>query len=333
MPRVLVVVLDWNGIEDTKKCIHALLQQTWNEFKILIVDNGSIKPVVDYLNIANDKIEIVRNSSNTGFTGGVNIGIQKALSQKYPYIALLNNDAIPERNWLESLVLSAEKNNTAITTGAVLNDTGDLIDSAGEAFSDWGISFPRQRGASPDNLPPSGYTFGSTGGAVLYKTKLFQEIGLFDEKFFAYYEDADINFRTQLAGYRAYYTKEAIIYHKQGATSSKIPGFTVYQMFKNLPLLFWKNIPNKLLLKTGVRFTILYVAMLSKAVIRGTGWPAIRGVFVSIWYFWTSILWKRFNIQRSKKVSDDYIWSIFYHDLPPEQTGMRKFRKLFTGKD
>ncbi|OYW85342.1 hypothetical protein B7Z17_02480, partial [Candidatus Saccharibacteria bacterium 32-49-10] len=61
--------------------------------------------------------------------------------------------------------------------------------------------------------------------------------------------------------------------------------------------------------------------------------PALKGFLASIWYFWTSALWQRFDIQRRRKVSADYIWSILYHDLPPEQTGMRKFRRLFTGKD
>ena len=107
----------------------------------------------------------------------------------------------------------------------------------------------------------------------------------------------------------------------------------MYQTFKNLPLLFWKNVPTKLLVKVGLRFFILYTLIFGNAIKNGSGWPALKGVFASIYYFWTSALWKRLQIQRSKKVSADYIWSILYHDLPPEQTGMRKFRKIFTGKD
>jgi GT2 family glycosyltransferase len=333
MPSVLIVVLDWNGVFNTRKCVEGLLRQTYRDFEILLIDNGSIDVVSDNLNIDDKRLKIIRKSINTGFAGGVNTGIKKALRDNFDYVALINNDAIPNENWLECLIKSAEINDTDINSGVMLNVNGDFIDSTGELFSIWGISAPRYRGKNSKNIPKSGYVFGSTGGAVLYKVSLFKDIGLFDETFFAYYEDADINFRAQLAGYKASYTNKAIAYHQQGATSNKIPGFTVYHTFKNLPLLFWKNIPTKLLLKVGSRFILLYMLIFANAIKHGSGWPALKGVIASIWYFWKSALWKRFKIQHNKKVSADYIWSILYHDLPPEQTGMRKFRKLFTGKN
>lgn len=335
MTSVLIVVLNWNGIDDTEKCIESLLSQTYGNFQILIIDNGSKDDSVGRLQkIASDhaeKIQIVINSQNLGFAGGVNTGIRYALENNFDAVALFNNDAVADKNWLKNL----EKNlttDTSIVTGFLLHADGKTIDSTGDFYSSWGIGFPRFRDTQAANAPESGEVFGASGGSSLYKTRLFKQIGLFDENFFAYYEDADISFRTQLVGQKVYYAKDAIAYHEQGATSNKIPGFTVYQTFKNLPLLFWKNIPSKLLLKVGARFILLYTLIFGNAIKNGSGWPAFKGILASIWYFWTSALWKRFKIQGSKKVSAAYIWSILYHDLPPEQTGMRKFRKLFTGK-
>src|SRR6201999_312952 len=87
--------------------------------------------------------------------------------------------------------------------------------------------------------------FVASGGASLYRIKMLQEIGLFDEDFFAYYEDVDLSFRAQLAGWKVAYAPRAVAYHQIGATSGHIKGFTTYQTIKNLPLLFYKNVPRK----------------------------------------------------------------------------------------
>ena len=335
MTSILIVVLNWNGIDDTEKCVESLLAQTYKDFKILIVDNGSkdnSKERLEKLAANNPHdIHVIYNPQNLGFAGGVNTGIQFALENDFDAVALFNNDAVADKDWLKNLELNL-RGDTSIVTGLLLHADGKTIDSTGDFYSSWGIGFPRFRDTKSTNAPDSGQVFGASGGSSLYSTDLFRKIGLFDENFFAYYEDADISFRTQLIGQKVYYTKDAVAYHEQGATSSKIPGFTVYQTFKNLPLLFWKNVPTRLLLKVGSRFLLLYTLIFANAIKNGSGWPALKGIFASIWYFWTAALWKRFKIQGNKKVSADYIWSILYHDLPPEQTGMRKFRKIFTGK-
>ena len=332
MTSILIVVLNWNGINDTEKCVASLIDQDYTDYKILIVDNGSRDDSVariEKLVAKNpDRIVTIANEKNLGFAGGVNTGIKYALTHNFDAVALFNNDATADPRWLSSLEkkLTGE---TSIATGLLLHADGKTIDSTGDFYSSWGIGFPRNRDQPVSAAPDSGYVFSASGGASLYKTALFEEIGLFDEKFFAYYEDTDISFRAQLAGHKICYTKDAIAYHEQGATSKKIPGFTVYQTFKNLPLLFWKNVPTKLLPKVGLRFILLYTLIFGNSIKNGVGLPALKGLLASIWYFWTSALWDRFDIQQRKKVSADYIWSILYHDLPPEQTGMRKFRDIF----
>lgn len=332
MPSVLIVVLNWNGLKDTIECVSSLLNLSYENFHILVIDNGSkTKPTPSHF-ANNEHISIKLNKKNVGFAAGVNIGIQHAIESDYNFVALINNDAVVDREWLSELVKASDRFDASICAGLLLDYESNLIDSAGEMYSSWGVSFPNARDLPRDNSPESSFTFGATGGAVLYRTALFKDIGLFDEKFFAYYEDADLNFRSQLAGHASYYTSTAIAYHKRGVTSKKIPGFTAYQMFKNLPLLFWKNVPVKLVPKIGIRFFILYTSMFGKAVVSGSGIAACKGVFMSIYSFWATAIWQRFSIQKHKRVSASYIWSLIYKDLPPHQSGMRKIRRIFIGK-
>ena len=335
MPSVLIVILNWNGIEDTKKCLDSLFAQTYANFDILVVDNGSIDDSLDVLRgieSKNDRVTVLANPKNKGFAGGVNTGIRYALEKKYDSVALFNNDAEADKDWLKELVKGLEQKDTAIATGLLLHEDGKTIDSTGDYYSTWGMPFPRNRGDKTEQKPQSGYVFSGSGGASLYKMSLFKEIGLFDEAFFAYYEDVDVSFRTQLAGRKVYMTNTAIAYHKQGATSSKIPGFTVYQTFKNIPLLYAKNVPVGLVFPIGVRLFLLYVLIFGNAVKNGVGLYAFKGWLASIGYFWTRSLWQRFKIQANKKVPTSYINGIILHDLPPDQTGMRKFRSRFTAK-
>jgi GT2 family glycosyltransferase len=335
MTSVLIIVLNWNGMKDTEKCLDSLLKQSYKDFKILVVDNGSVGNDLENLRKIekkHDTISLAVNKHNKGFAGGVNTGIKYALKRDFDAVALFNNDAEADENWLSELVEGFKQPNTSITTGLLLHEDGKTIDSTGDYYSTWGMPFPRNRGDSTDKAPESGFVFSGSGGASLYRTSLFKEIGLFDESFFAYYEDVDVSFRTQLAGHKIYFTNKAIAYHKQGATSSKIPGFTVYQTFKNIPLLFIKDVPAGLLLPIGIRLFLLYILIFGNAVKNGVGVPALKGWLASIGYFWTKSLWIRFGIQGKKKVPTSYIKSIILHDLPPDQTGMRKFRKIFTGK-
>lgn len=330
-----IIVLNWNGIEDTLECLESLLSQSHKDFHIVVVDNGSTDSSKLNLDEIQKKhpatIDVIYNPYNFGFAGGVNTGIEWALNEEYEYVALLNNDAVADKKWLEQLVKPAKQDEVGITTGLLLREDGETIDTTGEQYSHWGLAFPRNRGDKTHKAATEGFVFGASGGASLYKTALFKDIGLFDEDFFAYYEDADISFRAQLAGWKVAYTPKAIAYHKQGATSKKIPGFATYQTFKNLPLLFLKNVPGKLLFTVGIRFYFAYWLILANAIVHGNGWPAVKGAWMGFILGFKK-LGERQAIQKYKKVTASYIQSILWNDLPPDQTGIRKVRKFFTGK-
>lgn len=336
MNRVVIIILNWNGIVDTLECLNSLQKQSYKNYSILIVDNGSSDNSKELLNKYQEKhsnnTDVIYNSKNFGFAGGVNIGIKWALNKNYDSIALFNNDATVDKDWLLNLVKPMKNKDVGISTGLLLRKDGKTIDTTGDWYSKWGLAFPRNRNDRA-NKAPSGeeFVFGASGGASLYRTEMVKEIGLFDDDFFAYYEDVDISFRAQLNGWKVKYIPTAIAYHEQGATSNKISGFAIYQTFKNLPLLFIKNVPRGLLFSVGIRFLFAYKMMLINAIVKGNGKPALKGFWASL-----KLSFKKINernyIQKNKKVSVEYIKSILWPDLPPDQTGLRKLRSFFTGK-
>mgnify|MGYP000302340130 CR=1 FL=1 len=332
MTSVLFIVLNWNGKKDTLKCLGSLRGQSISH-SVVVVDNNSRDGSIEAISKQFPDVLILAQKKNRGFAGGVNVGIRYAIKNGFDKVALFNNDAIADPKWLESLVAGMKKSRASIVTGLLLDARGETIDDTGEFYSTWGVSFARNRNEPVEAAPKAGFVFGATGGASLYKTSLFKEIGLFDESFFAYYEDIDLSFRAQLAGHKVYYTDKAVACHERGSTSKKISGFGVYQTFKNLPLLYTKNVPVGLLFPIGIRLLLLYVLIFGNAVKNGDGVHALKGWLASVGYFWTRAIWLRPIIQLRRKVSSDDIYSILYRDLPPEQTGMRKLRKFFTGKD
>lgn len=332
--KVAIIVLNWNRLQDTLLCLESLRNQSYDNYEIFVIDNASSEKSTRLtLDAVRSKtVHILYNSRNLGFAGGVNVGIRRALRNKFDYVALINNDATAHSDWLAMLVRASIDNESAITTGLVIHSDEKTIDSTGDWYSIWGMPFPRDRNAPAVKIPRSGTVFGGSGAGTLYTTQLLREVGLFDEDFFMYYEDVDLSFRAQLYGYTAFYTQHAMVYHKRGASSITVPGLAIYHTFKNLPLLFIKNVPFRLMLVIAPRFTLAYSLILGNAIRKGAGVYAVRGYLAQIPLFWFHALPARVKIQREKKVSTSYIRSILWPDLPPDQTGLRKFRSLFTGK-
>ena len=263
--KIAITVLNYKGWRDTKKCIEALLKQTYKDFEIYLIDNGSgDESVKELKNLKDDRLHLHLEEKNTGFTGGVNIGIKWAIENDFEAVALLNNDAVANPDWLENLVEPLRNGGISAVTSLMLDKTGKLIDDAGDIYSTWGIPSLRAEDEPKENAPESGFVFGGTGGATLYRTEVFKDIGLFDEDFFAYNEDVDIDWRMQLAGYKIWYEKSAVVLHKHSATSSKIPGFTINQVFKNLPQVFWKNVPFPMIIPMFFKFHLVYVSVKTK---------------------------------------------------------------------
>lgn len=323
--KVLVIILNYKGWEDTIKCIESLRKQSYKDFQIYLIENGSgdesakkLEPIVS----GDKQIIFDQQEVNTGFTGGVNIGIQYAIDNNFDGAVLFNNDAQADKNWLKNLVDAHQRTKAEVVTGLLLSEDGKAIDDAGDVYTMWGVPELRSEKKPASEAPESGYVFGATGGATLYTTTLIKEIGLFDETFFAYNEDVDISWRAQLAGHKVYYEKSAVAYHKHSATSSKIPGFTTTQVFQNLPLVYWKNVPLGLLWPIGWRFFLAYNMFIFWKITQGAFVPMVKGIWRS-WKLLPHALRQRRKIQRSKVVDNAYLRTIIAPNLP-----MKSFNRI-----
>jgi GT2 family glycosyltransferase len=328
-PNVSVVIPSWNAKDELKSCLDSLLAQTL-EHRIIVVENGSVDGSVEFIQEAYPQIELIVHEVNKGFAGGVNAGIRRSIEQSDDYVALFNNDAIADKNWLKHLVEAAETSGTiGIVTCKFMDIEGKHLDSTGDIFTSWGLPYPRGRGEPvSDKYDTETEIFGASGGASLYRIAMLQEIGLFDEDFFAYYEDVDISFRAQLMGWKVRYAPEAIAYHQIGATSGKIRGFTTYQTMKNLPLVVYKNVPRKYLWHITWRSLVARTLFFGRAILRGQGWYALKGDMKAT-YLTFKKRGERKRIQKLRKVSEEYVWSIIEHNLPPNAYKLRKLRSLY----
>ena len=330
--KVAVVIPNWNGKEDLDDCLRSLTSQTQSSH-IIVVDNGSKDGSVEFLKSKYPNIELIEHKKNLGFDGGVNAGIKRAMIDGFEYIALLNNDAVVDINWLKNLVINMNTGTVGVVTCKIKSSDNSHIDSTGEFLTSWGLSFPRGRDeVDSGQYEKTEFVFGASGGASLYRSSMLKEIGLFDEDFFAYYEDVDISFRAQLAGWKVIYEPKAIAYHKIGATSGKIKGFTTYQTLKNLPFVLIKDVPVNLLPHILPRFLVAYLSFYVSAISRGQVVPATKGVFIGLLLTPKKLL-QRITIQKSRKVGNDYIKSIIVWDLPPNALKLRRLRdRLRKGK-
>lgn len=323
--KICIVVPNLNGMDSLRACLDSLLAQS-QPHDIIVVENGSVDDSAAFLSANYPTVKVLPQAVNLGFAGGVNVGLRYAIQNHYEAAALFNNDAVAEPDWLRNLVRGLEDEHVGIATGTLMTIDKLHVDSTGDLYTTWGLPYPRGRGEAPsERYNEQTAVFGASGGASLYRLAMLKQIGLFDEDFFAYYEDIDISFRAQLAGWGVRYVPSAIAYHQIGATSSRMKGFTVYQTIKNYPWLAIKNLPGRFLPVVLPRLALAQCLFIGRAFQRGLGWYAMRGLFVAIVKLPKKLAERR-HIQRKKVVSDQYIWSIMTHDLPPNARALRQLR-------
>jgi hypothetical protein len=310
MPQVSVIVLNWNGKHLLSECLTALAHQTFEDFEVLLVDNGSTDDSVAFAQKHFPNVRLCALKENLGFTGGNNFGFREARGR---YIALLNNDTAVTPGWLEALVKALESHPEVgfCASKLVFYDDHNCIDTAGDYFSIAGAGSKighLDRADKREYTEPS-FVFGACAGAAIYRKNMLDEIGLLDDDFFLSFEDADLSFRAQLKGYRCLYVPEALVYHKVHATIQKNSPFYVYYGHRNLEFVYVKNMPSRLIAK----YFFLHVLddLISFVFFVGQGraldylrakWHAFRAL--------PKLLQKRRLIQSQRTVSVAYIDSL-----------------------
>jgi GT2 family glycosyltransferase len=314
-PDIAIIVLNWNGREFLKICLDSLRTQTFKGFKVILVDNGSTDGSVEFVRENYPEVAVIALDKNYGFAKGNNVGIEEALKNKdIKYIALLNNDTEATPYWLGELIQALDNNtDVGFCTSKMLRFYNrQIIDEAGHAFCRYGFAYKIGVGEEDkgqyDNFR---MVFGACAGAVMYRRAMLEEIGLFDEDFFAYCEDIDLDFRAQLQGYKCLYVPTAVIYHIGGGTAKWGSAKCIYLsnrnritvLLKNMPLfLFLKNFFGILWVELKTAIQVIFLKPHRRIMLKG-GIDALRQL--------PKTLKKRRKIQQSRKVSNKYIESLF----------------------
>ncbi|MEA2098434.1 MAG: glycosyltransferase family 2 protein [Patescibacteria group bacterium] len=228
--EVYIIVLNWNGKEDTLECLKSLEKINYSNYKIIVVDNGSEDDSVFEIKKQFSNIKIIENKKNLGFSGGNNVGIKYAISNGAHYVLLINNDTTVEKDFLSELVKKGESDEKIGVLGSKIyfHSEPNRIWFAGGKVN-WlknkgtHIGLDQIDNRQYDKAEEMDYL---TGCCLLIKREVIEKIGVLAEDYFLYYEDTDFSLRAKNAGYKIVYVPKSKIYHK--ISRSIKPGSSSY---------------------------------------------------------------------------------------------------------
>jgi GT2 family glycosyltransferase len=245
-PNVIIIILNWNGCDDTLACLTSLNNLDYPAYKVIVVDNGSVDDSIAVIRAAFPQVTYVEAGTNLGFVGGNNLGLEYAHKMGAEYTLLLNNDTEVAPNFLQKLVEAAEEDPTVGVAGPMIyyHATPKVIWSAGGVLN-WRRGSTRMVGIGEidndqfDGAPhPMDFI---TGCAFLIKMPVYEQVGGFDSRFFAYYEETEWCVRVARAGYRILLVPQAKVWHKISPQARESSPRVNYYMTRNR-LLFLKCI-------------------------------------------------------------------------------------------
>lgn len=278
MKKIILVTVDFNSEKETHDLLASLSGIDISDFtfEIIVVDNASKIPFTLHTSEKKKSLHVIRNNTNTGFTGGYNTGISYALSKQADYVLLLNNDTIVDKNFVHELLHIAEsdekiglvapkiyfakghefhrENYTADELGSVLWYAGGGID--------WNNAMSFHRGVDEvdtgqyDTTEETGFV---TGCCMFLKSEVLKNIGVLDNKYFLYFEDADLNIRIKKSGYKIMYAPKSIIWHANAASSGVGSLLHDYYISRNRMLFGMKYAPFRVkiaLLRESIRLLL-----------------------------------------------------------------------------
>lgn len=241
--NVSIIIPTWNGLRYLPTCLNAVQRQTYPQYEVVLVDNGSSDGSCEFVANHYPKVHVLRVERNLGFAGGTNLGIRNTHSE---YVATLNDDTEVEPTWLEELVTAMDSDASIgmCASKMLFYDQRQVINSAGIAVDRVGIAWDRE-GGKPDDSAESKpcEIFGPCAGAALYRRAMLDEIGLFDDEYFAYLEDVDLAWRAQACGWRCLYVPSARVYHVHSASGQEGSSFKHYLLGRNKWWTIIKNYP------------------------------------------------------------------------------------------
>lgn len=302
-PEVSVIIPNWNGESLLPACLGSLRRQSFQDFEVILVDNGSTDRSVDVARAHIPEIRVIRFPENRGFSAAVNAGIRQARGRE---IALLNSDVKAAPEWLEALVkaLDSHAEISACASKMLNARSPDLLDGVGIGCLAGGIGYPI--GSHEPDRGQYAYPFevlGPSAGAALYRRGFFDTVGLFDEEFFAYHEDVDLSLRAQWAGLRSLYVPSAVAYHiGGGSTGGAMNALIARLSTKNRYWVVLKNLPASMIVRSLPAMLCYEVFWIRRLAARGLLGAYIRGLREAAAQL-PRMLAKRREIRRRRRVT------------------------------
>jgi len=276
--NVSIVIPNYNGEKYIIDCIASIYDQIGNKRNIIVIDNHSADTSVSLIKGKFPNITLIENDRNFGFAAAVNQGIRASDTK---YVILLNNDAFARKGFVRALVECMERDPVIFSAGAKMlrySEPG-TIDDAGDEFTILGWAYKSGDGRPSDEYNKQRRVFSACAGAAIYRRQVFEEIGLFDEYFFAYLEDVDIGFRANLHGYKNVFCPTAEVEHIGSATSgSKYNDFKLRLSARNNVWLIKKNFPLPMLIIHAMFFLLGFIIKIFYFAMKGHGRTYVRGL-------------------------------------------------------
>jgi len=305
---ISIIIPNLNGEKFLKDCFDSIKNQEIDEeFEIIIVDNGSKDKSEEIVRNNYPEVRFIKLDKNYGFARAVNIGIKNS---KGEYIVLLNNDTILDKNFLKNLKKSLDNNpevGFCASRILMMNDK-NLIYGVGDFYKNNGTAELRGYGKLKNLYEKKEFVFGACAAASIYRKELFEKIGLFDEDFFAYYEDVDLDWRSQLFGFKCLYVPEAIVYHYGSSTFGNFSDFKIYYGTRNILLVLFKDVPDFIIKKYIINIIFFQIGRFVFYTLQGKFRPYIRGI-IDAFKMYSFMKNKRKEIYRNISISREYVES------------------------
>jgi GT2 family glycosyltransferase len=248
-PSVAIIILNWNGFDDTVECLRSLRQITYGNYKIVLVDNGSANNEGPRLGEMFPEIQLICNATNRGFAGGCNDGMNRAIKEGFEYIITLNNDCMVESSWLSNFIAGLSAAHADFGSSRIMYyPETHLICSDGDWLLADGTGYvlnPLKPFQEPGEIKT---IFSACGAGAIFSSKCLEAVKIhgdqfFDELFFAYFEDIDLGLRLHALSFKGVSIPDAVIYHKESKAAGQRSFFQIYQNEKNRILVELLNFP------------------------------------------------------------------------------------------
>jgi GT2 family glycosyltransferase len=299
---ISVIILNWNGKQFLRDCLSALRRQTLRDFEAILVDNGSQDGSAEYVRTHFPEVKLLALPDNRGFTGGNIAGYEQTRGE---LVVLLNNDTEAHPNWLEEIYRASQTYPKAgsFASKMMYFDERGRVENCGFDLGIAGttLDLGRDELDGPDWSHPRN-VFGACGGAVAYRRSMLDDVGFLDPEFFLIYEDVDLSFRAQLRGYDCVYIPGAIVYHHYRASIGKSSARQVFFSQRNIELVYLKNMPLGLILRSMPERLIYEVGAAVYFVRHGAGSDFLRAK-LDVVRCLPQILRQRKEIQKGRTAS------------------------------